>query len=260
MKILVLGDCQSNGNNCMSDEVMQDARPRSWSLRHHGLHRQVVQWAMAARKRGEISGTFHWPQDAWKHLRRRELAVAWPSLLPNATVRNLSVNGAHFLGHCHRLRLQLADHRPDHVIITDHRPNHVGFLVRAGGGRYVFEGDNYQEHDYKQQYPREVHEARLQRQAAQKSLTWQGSVAKHARSYRLLERMLREQRMDFTVLRFGGITAEEQLAFDQFMPTDLDCSAHFRRYLTGDGLEWSTLKLLQQAAIAQQVAEHLRLS
>lgn len=244
----------------MSDKIMQDAQPRSWSLRHNGHYQRVAEWAMAARNRGEIPGIFHWPQDAWKHLRRRELALAWPELLPNATVRNRSVNGAHFMGHCRRLRLQLAEQRPDHVIITDHRPNHVGFLVRAGGERYVFEGDHYQDHDYMEQYPREVHVARLQRQAAQKSLTQHRSLVKHARSYRLLERMLCEQRIAFTVLRFGGINLDERLAFDQFMPTDVDCSAHFRQYLNEDGLEWGTQKLRQQAAIAQQVSEYLRLS
>ena len=120
--VLILGDCQSNGNNCLAHQVFDDSdRLQTWSLRYHQQSATVLEWINKNfpefRPKSDL--------EIWKFFRQQELAVSWPSLLQRAQVTNLSINGAHFIGYHGRFKKYIAQHGiPDHVIVTDYAPGH----------------------------------------------------------------------------------------------------------------------------------------
>jgi hypothetical protein len=258
MKILVLGDCQSNGNNCLSDRILGDSMPRSWSLRYHGESKKVLRWVLEQRHDSDM--TLPLPLDdledfAWRYMRKQELAVAWPNRLPGA-VTNLSFNGAHFLGHYHRLRNYLVQDRPDHVIVTDYKSNHIGMVFNFDNQQYVFEGGNYTDSHYRAEYPRSVHEQRLERLAVHKSQSANWIMRKHRRSYQALIGLLDKNQIPYSIMRFGHIDDAPLQAWDKFMPNHIDCTQIFRQYTVAEG-EYGQKKLEYQQIIADLVQQHL---
>lgn len=237
---------------------MGDSMPRSWSLRYHGESKKVLRWVLEQRRlQGlDLALPVHDIEDfGWRFMRERELAVAWPNLL-HGTVTNLSFNGAHFLGHYHRLRTYLAQNRPDHVIVTDYKYNHIGMAFRFGKEQYVFEGGNYSDLNYRAQYPRPVHELRLRRLALNQHQTANWIMRKHRRSYQVLIGLLAKNQIPYSIMRFGNIDDQQQQAFDAFMPNHIDCTLIFRQYTEATG-EYGQKKLERQQIIADLVQQHL---
>ena len=260
MKIVVLGDCQSNGNNCLADEIMQNSELRTWSMRHNKQLAQVTRWMLSQRKKDAASDMVelkNLEDHVWKYLREQEMKLAWPAMI-KAQVVNLSYNGAHFSGHWYRLAEFLQKDRPNHIIITDYQINHVGVVFRYQGKQYSFEGTNYNESAYHGQYPLAVHELRMRNMERNKRQTHDWTMRKHRRCYQGLTALIESYQIPYSLMKFGNVTGAAQAPFDQFMPTQIDCTNMYGSYTVADG-EWSHKKRICQSKIADLVNSYLDL-
>lgn len=259
MKIVVLGDCQSNGNNCLADEIMQNSELRTWSLRHNKQLAQATRWMLHNRKQNSISKIElkNLEDHVWRYLREQEIKLAWPAMV-KAQVVNLSYNGAHFLGHWYRLRQFLQKEKPDHIIITDYQINHVGVAFRYQGKQYSFDGTNYNESAYHGQYPVAVHELRMRNMERNKQQTNGWIIRKHRRCYQGLTALIESYQIPYSLMKFGNVTGSIQPPFDQFMPTQIDCTNIYGGYTVSDG-EWSDKKRISQHEIAKLVNSYFDL-
>lgn len=249
-KVLVLGDCQSNGNNCLADEVTGIKQPRTFSLRYHQNINQVLHWA--TKQIDFTASADNLESSTWKFLRKKEMNLAWPSMI-NANVINLSFNGAHFFGHCRRLIDWIKTNgTPDLVLITDYEFSHLSYSINYQGVRYYFESLTVAN-------PDPVVEC-LRQQKLHKIFTrdrnWHARF--HRRSFKLLIKILRHYQVNFAVLRFGQHKNYNRMVFDQFLNNDIDCS-DLRKIYTIDndnfdfGAELSQQKLQAQRIIAERV-------
>jgi len=261
MKILVLGDCQSNGNNCLADQVLNESAPRTWSLRYHNTFPQAFKWYLKHRLENKIkepmpSGDIE--SAVWAYLRSEELRLAWPNLL-DAEVTNRSLNGAHFVGY-HKRLLQYIDTvgMPDHVLVTDFTFPHIVSSFKYDNIRYVFEkSPNYGDVEWNPaEYPIEVHQtlkARMQFQLAQPR-EWY--IRKHTKSFNQLVKVLEHYKLKWTVVRFGDDEQQNIDVFDNIMGRGIDCIDFYKQY-HADCAENGTVKLNLQSEIARRIQEHL---
>ncbi len=261
MKILILGDCQSNGNNCLADEVLEETAPRSWSLRFHKNFQQAFKWYLKHRIANKVkdpipSGDIE--SAVWTYLRQAELDVAWPNLLDHE-VTNRSLNGAHFVGY-HKRLLQYIERQglPDHVLVTDFTFPHIVSSFKRNGKRYVFEkSPNYGDVEWNpEDYPIEVHNELKKRMEFQLAQPREWYVRKHTKSFNQLIKVLEHYKLKWTVVRFGDDEQENIDLFDRIMGRGIDC-IDFYKYYHSDGLEHGTKKLEVQKDIARKINEFL---
>lgn len=261
MKILVLGDCQSNGNNCLSDEILGDNLPRTWSLRYHNNCSQALKWYLSQRRKHNIVDSARAESimdTTWAYIRKEELKVAWPSLL-RGDVTNRSVNGAHFIGY-HKRLLQYINTvgLPDRVLITDYTFAHYSSSFKRNNTRYVFERNRFysdQEWNTKD-YPIDVHKELLARIAFQSNQPREWHLKKHIKAFNQLIRVLNHYRLKWSVVRFGENKEQNVDVFNKIMGTDIDCKDLFKQYRVDDA-EYATKKLNCQPEIAKRVQNYI---
>lgn len=259
--VLILSDCQSNGNNCLAHEVTNEDAPCTWSLRFHKQFQQVFKWYLKHRKLNGAKDkmpTESLESAVWDYYWEQEGKVAWPSLLKVPNVVNMSVNGGHFIGHHKRLNKYIAEHgKPDHVILTDYTFSHIAHSFKWEGKRYVFERENYVDSEWNSEdYPKEVHLKRLQGIQRMKSMSREWHIRRHKRSFSLLTKVLNYHMIPFTVVRFGDRDDINIEAFDTFMGREVDCIPFFKQYSSIDG-EDSKKKLEVQPLIANKIEDYL---
>ena len=261
MHIVVLGDCQSNGNNCLMHEIAPDRTHCTWSLRYHNEYDVVFKWMLKKIAQGSKlpEVTVRTVEDvSWAFLRREEKAVAWPALLTDHTVYDYSINGAHFIGYLKRLQQHVVKHgKPDLVIITDYSPSHVGVVFKDHGQRYVFESVNYDSYVWKtDKYSPHVRDVYFKRLDSLKRHDDSYHYKRHRHYYRLLQQYLDQNNIQSMTVRFGTLEERDIKAFDEFMSTDVDCTEEFKEYTTREG-EHSLTKLQLQQTIAAKIKHHL---
>ena len=261
MKILVLGDCQSNGNNCLADQVLEETAPRTWSLRFHKNFQQAFKWYLKHRIANNVkdpipSGDIE--SAVWAYLRNEELKLAWPNLL-NGEVVNRSLNGAHFVGY-HKRLLQYIERNgaPDHVLVTDFTFPHIVSSFKRNGVRYVFEkSPNYGDVEWNpSDYPLDVHnelKARMEFQLAQ-SREWY--IRKHTKGFNQLIKVLEHYKLKWTVVRFGDDEQQNIDVFDAIMGRGIDCIDLYKQYHENFA-ENSTKKLQLQSEIVRRIQGYL---
>lgn len=261
MKILVLGDCQSNGNNCLSDEIIGDNLPRTWSLRYHNNFSQVFKWYLTQRKKHNIQdpiNTENVQSATWAYIRKRELEIAWPSFL-RGDITNRSLNGAHFIGY-HKRLLQYINSvgLPDRVLVTDYTFSHHVSSFKHNNKQYVFEKNPYySDAEWNpNDYPVEVHRMLKEKLAFQLAQPREWHIRRHTKAYQLLVKVLKHYNLKWTVVRFGDPEKQNIGVFDKIMGTDIDCIDIFNQYRVNND-EYGTPKLNCQVEIAKRVQNYL---
>jgi hypothetical protein len=259
--ILVLGDCQSNGNNCLSGDIVNDDAPRTWSLRFHNDFRSVFKWYLKHRKENKVTepmSTGNMESVVWNYLWEEEQKAAWPNLLNVPNVVNISINGGHFIGHHKRLKQYLAENpKPDHVLVTDYTFSHIAHSFKHNNQRYVFERENYVDDEWNpDRYPVEVHRKRLNGIAFQKSQSKDWHIRRHRNGYNMLIKFLNSQSIKWTTVRFGDPDPNNSEIFKNLMHPGIDCTEYGKQYMSTEG-ENAKIKLSMQKKIAETVQEYL---
>lgn len=258
--IIVLGDCQSNGNNCLAHQIIETPRLHTWSLKFHNEFRNVFRWYLKHRIDNRVKDCIpnkNLEGAVWHYFWEEELKTSWPYLLAVPNVVNFSKNGAHFIGHLKRLKDYLsANSKPDHIIVTDYTFSHISTSFKFQGKRYCFERENYIDQEWNpEDYPLEVHQKRLGSIAYQKAQPYTRRQRKHMLGYNQLIRYIESHKIPFTTVRFGDVQENNRRAFD-FIHQGVDCTDLYLNYATENG-EDSATKLQLQSAIAERVANKL---
>jgi hypothetical protein len=260
--VLILGDCQSNGNNCLAHEVLNETAPVTWSLRFHKEFTKVFKWYLKHRKTHGVTDTMptgNLESVVWHYYWEEEQKVSWPALLDIPNVVNFSLNGAHFIGHHNRLKKYLTNNpKPDHVLITDYTFSHIAHSFKWQGTRHVFERESYIESEWDPSiYPLEVHKKRLAGLAHQKAQSRAWHIKRHKRGFNMLIKFLDYHNIPWSVVRFGDYSQETINVFDSIMPNQINCIPYYRQYITENG-ENTKIKLQLQHNIAQKIQEYLK--
>jgi len=145
MKILVLGDCASDGSNCLNKQIIgeEDNGITEYSLASNKKYRKyIVGWYLKNTKtsRGPIN-TDELLENALLYLQDREMQESWTSNLQDKFhVTNLSQGGATAYGYYKRLlKYEDKEGRPDIIVLTDHDPTHPWQRINLKGKKYFFE-------------------------------------------------------------------------------------------------------------------------
>jgi len=168
MRILVLGDCASNGNNTMSHLIRGDDNTISqWSVSVDERMDTLQRWFLKeVSKRKDFTETINLNDlgtQSLKYIKQRELNAGWPSMLdPNWEVFNLSKNGNHFARYTQQLVDWQQEHGdPDLVLVTDYTWSHVYFRFANNGTKYSFTPsfrlNGIKEYTGKESYPKNIH-------------------------------------------------------------------------------------------------------
>ena len=254
--VLILGDCQSNGNNCLSDQILLNQLPRTFSLRYHQKTQEAVKWAM--QQTDFASSANNLLSDVWKYIRHKEMSYSWTQQL-DANVVNLSFNGAHFFGHCRRLKNYIDLHGiPDLVIVTDYEFAHLSYSVRHNNEKYYFDSLTTGHQDSTVEMLRQQ---KLET-TYNKSRNWH--LKFHRRSFNLLIQILKFYNIDYKLVRFGQCNKNNEQVFSSFMFDYIDCSYIRKKYTVDDpnsdfGAELGAIKLKMQPIIAQRINLSLKL-
>ena len=266
MKILVLGDCQSNGNNCLADQVLNESLPRTWSLQYHNENfKKIMKWFLEDRvKNNEVEkiSIRNIEAEVWKYLQTQERKLAWPALL-NGEVTNRSFNGATFVGYHKRLIEYINTVGiPDHVLVTDFTFPHIVSSFKYDNKRYVFEkSPNYGSRQYNpNDYPVEVHLKLADRITFQLSQPREWHIKKHTKSFDQLVKVLTHYNLKWTVFKFGDTKQENIDVFDKIMGDGINCLDLFQQYHYTEGGENSTMKLNLQQTIANRIQSYINKS
>lgn len=254
--IVVLGDCQSNGNNCLAHEIVTNFRLHTWSLKFHGEFQNVFKWYLKHRISNKVKDpipSHNLEKEVWHYFWETELQTAWPNLL-DCNIVNFSKNGGHFIGHHYRLKEYLKHNpKPSLVIITDYTFSHISTSFQHDSKRYLFERETYADEDWNPaDYSVEVHKKRLASLAVQKAYSRERSQRKHFLGFKQLIKFIKSHNLPYLIVRFGDADKKNIEAFN-FMGTDIDCTDLFNQYATTDG-EDSLTKLKIQSTVAERVS------
>ena len=138
--LVILGDCASNGANCIAGEVTGNKDVRvSYSLQYHNQYSDILKWYLKKRKEVKYTTPISMQllqHESLKAYRQREMEVSWPSLLECKTY-NYSWNGNTFQGYLSDIKNHIVLHgKPDLVAITCYTPNHVYVRVNSNKEKY----------------------------------------------------------------------------------------------------------------------------
>jgi len=253
--VLILGDCQSNGNNCLADEITETTVLRTFSLRFHNQIKAGTRWVLK-QKDFPPCNISDLKNQVWRYIRKREIAIAWPSFL-NADVTNMSINGAHYLGHCRRLQTYLKNNnKPDLVIITDYEFNHLAYSITHQRKKHFFESLSGAAESNDIEILRREKMSFVQA----RDRCWHTKL--HRRSFAKLKNILDNNAIPYLILRFGQFSKRNQTAFDSFLGCDIDCKDIRLSYTIDDanseyGAELSVKKFAAQKEIADRVNKFL---
>lgn len=256
----MLGDCQSDGNNCLAHQILhQDDLVIDWSLQYHQRAAEVVKWMLSHKTHQKLA--LHTIKDtAFKFLRQKELEVAWPNLIKNYTVTNLSCRGAHFLGHHKRIKQWIANNpKPDLVILTDYTFDHYVVSFRHDGITQIFEKNlNYNQSEWNNNYyDQEVHEKIVEKLKIQMSQSRSWFERRHQHAHFFLLKFLKQHDIPWINLKLDGYNLANVTFFDSFMPTDIDCHDIYSGYTIKEIGEACSIKLQKQSVIAGRVQDYL---
>lgn len=264
-KILVLGDCQSSGNNCLAHEIMGvENYFLEWSLNHNKKTTEVIRWALQQWKKQEAREKISVndiESKAWQFLRQEELKLAWPNLLVDYDVVNLSRNGAHFLGYHKRLLQEVTRlSKIDCVLITDYVFSHTVVSFKLHDRTHVYE----KTYDYNIEqwnptlYDKSVHDRiiELLQKQTKKPMSW--FQRRHRHAYYFLRKSILQHNIPWFVVRFGERSTVNVDFFDSFMEPGIDCRDLYKAYRPHDRYgEWSKSKLDTQPLVADRIQQYL---
>jgi len=212
-KIIVLGDCASNGNNALGHLVYNDNNlVMTFSLKYHKKFDEVAKWFFESKKQGTISyegppinkDNLH--NVAMKALIQQEKAISWPAKLKKDTV-NLSINGNHFGYYLLQLKKYLTNNpAPDHLLITDYSSDHIFLHFTHKGTRYNILPsysllDQSYKHDNKK-YPENVHKVVVCKFKKEHKKSSKYLMKKNQRMFKILKSFCNNNNIPYTCVLF----------------------------------------------------------
>lgn len=212
-KILVLGDCASNGNNALGHLVYNDDNVvMTYSLIYHQKFDEVVKWFFTSKKNGDIvydgpainNSNIH--HIAMAELVKKEKEISWPEKLQKDTV-NLSINGNHFGYYLVQLKRYLSNNsKPAHVLITDYSSDHIFLHFIRDGVRYDILPsysllDKPYEHG-KKSYPENLHETVVDKFKTERKKSSKYLMKKNKRMFKVLKNFCNKNDIEYTCVLF----------------------------------------------------------
>jgi len=267
--LVILGDCASNGANCIASDVIGDKEIRvSYSLQYHNQHGQIIKWFMQKRKLNKHNDTIPLKllqHESLKAYRQSEMEVSWPNLL-DCNTYNLSWTGNTFQGYLADIKKHIASHgKPDIVAITCYTPDHV--YVRVNNGKEKYNGIVYHTWIDKPYNPdtmsySEIIYNKKQKQGKKEiasSAKYLNRKAYHA--WYWLTKFLRANNIDFFCIRYrhADVADRPNIAYDLFKKEKmLDIREVHDIYCHPKDGDKSVKKLQYQPVIAKTVNKFLR--
>jgi len=150
--IVLLGDCQIDGNLLCADQIIPDVTPIEYGLVRSGWTQQVVDWFI--RENPQFKTSVMSPmleKAAIKYLRAEEKKLAFPAMSKYKPT-NLSAYGVTAWRYKLWLEEYLKNHNIDLLVIFDYSPRHQFHNVRYGGKTY------FSETSYDRRHPFEFNE------------------------------------------------------------------------------------------------------
>jgi len=261
MKVLVLGDCASDGSNCLNKQIIGEDRvdteySLSWNEEYHKL---IVLWylKMSKSQRGSVKHMIDIKDNAIDYLHDKEYGMAWVKHLDTKLdVTNISKGGATAYGYYKRLLKYEAKHkRPDIILLTDHDPTHPWQRININDQKYFFEkGYDPRKPDFKTN-PKLKSPAEVQEMAFNKSKFYYHSGLNQKRNFKIMSwlcRYLEENNYNFIKIKFYKGFSE----FDHD-PNVIDCSDLTKKYTVMPRGTISSAKLEVQDEISKRIQDKL---
>jgi len=267
MNLVVLGDCSSNGLNCLAWQVTGDDNISvNFSLQYNSYYDEIIKWYMKQRKQGKYTDPIKMKyirQQSLKALTAAELNVAWPSFLKtdNRKVFNYSLTGNTFQGYILDLKKHILNYgKPDCVCITDFSQDHVYVRVNSKNEKYsgiVYKNWLDSEYDSNiMSYSKQIFE---KKQIHGKKEYNKGQVyldRKSNHSFYFLKKFLQKNNIDYFFVKF--LDQPISNVFDKDRTLNLQNIDQI--YADKDTGINSLSKYSCQSVIAQKVAEYLTMT
>lgn len=209
--ILVLGDCTSNGNNCLGHLVYEDSETvLTYSLQYHKKFKEIVRWFLRERKKGNFLDKKVTIKNlnyvALKTLKEEEKKISWPNLL-DFNITNKSTNGNHFCNYIIQLTKYCENNEnPDLVLITDHPLDHMVVYFTRDKKKYRFlcepQGVNEKYDSHKHHYPYLIHQEKINFIKKQNSYSSNYQRNKSRRYLSILEKKLQQKNISYFFVLF----------------------------------------------------------
>lgn len=267
--LVILGDCASNGTNCIASEVTGNKDIRvSYSLQYHNQHSDILKWYLKKRKEGKYTNPISMQllqHESLKAYKQREMEVSWPSLLEYKTY-NYSWSGNTFQGNLSDIKNHVALHgKPDLVAITCYTPDHV--YVRVNNNKEKYNGivhPTWIDRPYNadtMSYSKAIYDKKQSKgkKELSSSQTYLNRKAYH--SWYWLTKFLKTNNIDYFCIRFRHPIVENRIniAYDLFENEKILDLRHlhdtYSRPIDGDKSE---VKLRYQPIIAEKINNFIK--
>jgi hypothetical protein len=258
MNVLLLGDCASDGSNCLNKQIIgEDSLSTEYNLSwYKKYHKLITLWYLreTKSKRQRISDLNDIGDNALNYLHDKELEMSWAKNLdPKLQVTNLSKGGATAYGYYKRLLKyeETNNGTPDLILLTDYDPTHPWQRINLNGQKYFFEkGYDPRRPDFEIN-PKLKSPPMAQKIAFSKSKFYFDTESNEKRNFKIMSwfcRYLATNKYKFIKIKFYKGFVE----FDQD-PEVVDCSDLFKKYTVLPRGTNGSIKLKVQDAICKRV-------
>lgn len=265
MNILILGDCQSNGNNLLVPEIVPTETTIPYGLLHKNkFYKELRKWYLnelkASKQKRLLIDTMknieNIDKDLVQYLKKKQLEKAWPTYLDvNHTVTNLSFHDRTAIGYLRSLHRYLeSNKKPDKILVTDHTPTHQVFRLYPRSKYYEV---SYDPGDLFVFNNRISLDEDIQLQIYQKSKSLYEKNSNHIikRSLKLFGwflKYLERNGFEYQVIFFHNIFKNSFTS-----SKSIDCTHFYQQYFTEKG-EIPLIKANLQNNIAQHIQKSLK--
>ena len=267
--LVILGDCASNGANCIASEVTKDDDVRvSYSLQYHNQYEQIIKWFLQKRKLNKHNDTIPFKllqSESLKAYRQSEMEVAWHKLL-DCKAYNYSATGNTFQGYLADIKKHIERHnKPDLVAITCYSPDHVYVRVNNQEEKYngiVYPGWLDTPYDSDTMSYSETVYHKKQKQGKKEYASSQKYLNRKAyHSWYWLKKFLKNNDIDYFCIRYRHAVVADRtnIAYDLFETEKmLDIRELHDVYCHPKDGDKSLKKLEYQPIIAKKINQYLR--
>lgn len=267
--LVILGDCASNGANCLASEVTNNNEVQvSYSLQYHNQYAQIIKWFLQKRKLNKSNDIIPLrllQHESLKAYRQSEMEVAWHNLL-DCKAYNYSATGNTFQGYLSDIKKHIELHgKPDIVAITCYTPDHV--YVRVNNGKEKYNGivhNNWIDKPYNpdtMSYSETIYNKK-QKQGKKEIASSEKYLNRKAyHAWYWLIKFLKSNNIDFFCIRYrhSVVADRKNIAYDLFTKEKmLDIREIHDIYCHPKDGDKSVKKLQYQPIIAKTVNKFLR--
>lgn len=250
--IVLLGDCQIDGNLLCADEIIPEVTPIEYGLVRAGWTDQVVDWFL--RCNPQFNTATRSPmleKAAIKYLRDEEKKRAFPAM-SKYKLTNLSAFGVTAWRYKLWLENYLKTNTIDLLIIFDYSPRHQFHNVRYGGKTYFSEISYDRRHpfEFNERINRSIGLQKAVYESAKKQFEKGGLDYLRKRNYRLFQWFISY----VNTLNIPFITINLDPEFTDHYDWDWNFTKHYLQYTNPetDGTDF-ILKRAEQPIIASKL-------